>query len=144
MRLWSVHPRFYDRQALTACWREGLLAQAVIADPSRRGYANHPQLQRFRAAQDPLATIGDYLSSVVDEADARGYRFAREKILRTGPVERIPVARGQLEYEWGHLLRKLQARTPAAWERWHGLSLPDPHPLFIVEDGPIADWERVG
>ncbi|VXB04208.1 conserved hypothetical protein [Microbacterium sp. 8M] len=143
MRLWSMHPRYYDRQALTACWREGLLAQAVIADPRRRGYAHHPQLQRFRAVPDPLAAIGDYLSAVVDEADARGYRFAREKVLRTGPVERIPVARGQLEYEWGHLLRKLEVRTPAAWEHWRGVPLPDPHPLFVVVDGPIADWERV-
>lgn len=143
MRLWSVHPRYYDRQALTACWREGLLAQAVIADPTRRGYANHPQLQRFRAVRDPLAAIGDYLSAVVDEADARGYRFAREKILKTGPVERIPVAHGQLEYEWGHLLRKLEVRNPDLWERWRGSALPDLHPLFIVEPGPIADWERI-
>ncbi|WP_113719471.1 pyrimidine dimer DNA glycosylase/endonuclease V [Arthrobacter dokdonensis] len=22
MRLWSVHPRYFDRQALLACWRE--------------------------------------------------------------------------------------------------------------------------
>ncbi|MDR2321669.1 MAG: pyrimidine dimer DNA glycosylase/endonuclease V [Microbacterium sp.] len=144
MRLWSVHPQHYDRQALTACWREGLLAQAVIADPTRRGYAHHPQLQRFRETRDPLAAIGDYLAAVVDEADARGYRFAREKILKTGPVERIPVPRGQLEYEWGHLLRKLEGRTPELWERWRALPLPSPHPLFTVVDGPIAGWERVG
>lgn len=143
MRLWSVHPRHFDRQALTACWREGLLAQAVIADPTRRGYAHHPQLQRFRQTQDPLATIGVYLSAVVDEADARGYRFAREKIRRSVPVEPIPLARGQLEYEWGHLLRKLEARSPELWGRWRAVSEPDPHPLFTVVDGPIADWERV-
>lgn len=143
MRLWSVHPRYFDRQALTACWREGLLAQAVIADPSRRGYAHHPQLQRFRTARDPLQAIGDYLAAVVDEADTRGYRFARQKIVRTGAREPMPLPRGQLEYEWGHLLRKLEMRTPAAWERWHAVPLPDPHPLFVVVDGPIADWERV-
>lgn len=144
MRLWSMHPRYFDRQALTACWREGLLAQAVLADPTRRGYANHPQLHRFREHPDSLAAIGDYLSVIVDEADARGYRFAREKILRPGLVTSIALTRGQLAYEWGHLLRKLQARTPIAWERWHSVPLPDPHPLFTVVEGPVADWERVG
>ena len=41
MRLWSVHPRYLDRQALVACWREGLLAQLVITT-TRGGYSNHP------------------------------------------------------------------------------------------------------
>ena len=31
MRLWSIHPHQLDRAALVACWREALLAQAVIA-----------------------------------------------------------------------------------------------------------------
>ena len=31
MRLWSLHPRHLDRQGLTGCWRETLLAQAVLA-----------------------------------------------------------------------------------------------------------------
>ncbi|MGN8026144.1 pyrimidine dimer DNA glycosylase/endonuclease V [Microbacterium sp. 22242] len=144
MRLWSMHPRYFDRQALTACWREGLLAQAVIADPARRGYARHPQLQRFRAADDPLAAIGTFLTGIVDEADARGYRFAREKILKTGFDARIAVNQGQLDYEWQHLLRKLERRSPELWERWRRLALPDAHPLFTVVDGPIADWERAG
>ena len=30
MRLWSLHPRYLDARGLTACWREGLLAQAVL------------------------------------------------------------------------------------------------------------------
>ena len=47
MRLWSVHPLHLDRQGLTACWREALLAQAVLAGRTR-GYRAHPQLERFR------------------------------------------------------------------------------------------------
>src|SRR5690606_2545023 len=77
MRLWSVHPRYFDRQALTACWREGLLALAVIAEPGR-GYSRHPQLRRFQQSIAPQPAIGKYLSAIVDEADARGYHFARE------------------------------------------------------------------
>ena len=53
MRMWSLHPRHLDRAGLVACWRESLLAQAVLAGRTR-GYRNHPQLERFRAAPDPV------------------------------------------------------------------------------------------
>ncbi|MFC2473489.1 MAG: pyrimidine dimer DNA glycosylase/endonuclease V, partial [Actinomyces sp.] len=48
MRMWSLHPSHLDRAGLVACWRESLLAQAVLAGRTR-GYRNHPQLERFRA-----------------------------------------------------------------------------------------------
>lgn len=141
MRLWSIHPRYFDRQALTACWREGLLAQAVVTEPGR-GYSNHPQLRRFQQMDDPRAAIGDYLSTIVDEADARGYHFAREKIRATGAAERLTLNDGQLAYEWAHLRNKLQLRSPDVWSRWQTLIIPDPHPSFVVSEGPIADWEK--
>jgi len=53
MRMWSVHPSHLDRAGLVACWRESLLAQAVLAGRTR-GYRNHPQLERFRAVPDPV------------------------------------------------------------------------------------------
>lgn len=147
MRLWSLHPALLDRQGLTACWREALLAQAVLAGRTR-GYTRHPQLARFEAQPDPLAAIGTYLVAVAAAAEARGYRFDRSRIDRTrtaptetggaGPVRRIRVTEGQLAFELDHLRAKLTARSPE-------LPLPDrpePHPLFLVEPGPIADWER--
>src|SRR5690606_20400742 len=79
MRLWSLHPALLDRAALVACWREGLLAQAVLAGRTR-GYRNHPQLERFRASPDPLVAVATYLSGVAGEADARGYRFDRTRL----------------------------------------------------------------
>ncbi|MCS3844376.1 pyrimidine dimer DNA glycosylase/endonuclease V [Microbacterium sp. AK031] len=142
MRLWSVHPKYFDRQALTACWREGLLAQAVIAEPGR-GYSRHPQLRRFQETEDPRAAIGDYLGAIVDEADARGYRFAREKIRTTGYGRSLIVNDAQLVYEWQHLLAKLERRSPTVRERWRELIAPDPHPSFTVVSGPIAEWEKV-
>jgi hypothetical protein len=30
MRLWSIHPKYLDRQGLLGVWREGLLAQKVL------------------------------------------------------------------------------------------------------------------
>ncbi len=135
MRIWSLHPGHLDRQGLVACWRETLLAQAVLSGRTK-GYLNHPQLVRFRAQDDPLAAVGRYLQGVVEEAEARGYRFDRSKILRPSDdastdrgtsahaapepganiveniVENIDVTAGQLALEWEHLSAKLELRSP--------------------------------
>lgn len=140
MRLWSLHPRYLDRQGLVACWREGLLAQRVLVRPGR-GYTNHPQLHRFRAQPEPVAAIGRYLAGLADEADQRGYRFDRGRIeQRPGTVARIPVTRGQLDHERRHLAAKLADRNP---DRAVLLpAVPSPHPSFVVVAGPVEDWER--
>ncbi len=145
MRLWSVHPRYLDRQGLTACWREALLAQAVLAGRTT-GYRNHPQLERFRVDADPARAVGAYLAAVADEAAARGYRFDRARIDRPSaeaPVVPIEVTDGQLAHEWAHLRAKLGVRSPEVAARWADMVLPDPHPSFVVVPGPVASWERV-
>jgi hypothetical protein len=141
MRLWSLHPQYLDRQGLTACWREALLAQAVLAGRTR-GYTRHPQLLRFRAAPDPRAAVGDYLAAVWDEAQRRGYRFDRARIETHGSGPGLlSVTTGQLGHEWGHLVRKLEARSPG-WLRVLTVpALPVPHPLFRVVEGPVEEWE---
>ncbi|MCW4385695.1 pyrimidine dimer DNA glycosylase/endonuclease V [Salinibacterium sp. SYSU T00001] len=143
MRLWSVHPQFLDRQALIAGWREGLLAQSVIGKTSG-GYVNHPQLLRFRAAEEPLSAMGAFLMALVEEADARGYRFAREKILvpPTASPVLLDLTEGQLDYEWRHLMSKLEVRNPELALRFADAS-PLPHPLFRVVPGSVEHWERI-
>ncbi|UNX54807.1 pyrimidine dimer DNA glycosylase/endonuclease V [Georgenia sp. TF02-10] len=96
MRLWSLHPRYLDRQGLTACWREALLAQAVLAGRTR-GYRQHSQLRRFRGQPDPLAAVGAYLGGVAAEAAARGYRFDTARILRPAVVAGGPEETGTQE-----------------------------------------------
>ena len=145
MRLWSLHPRHLDRQGLTGCWREALLAQAVLAGRTR-GYRSHPQLERLRAQSDPLAAVGAYLDAVAVEATARGYRFDRTRIDHApnleAPATRIPVTDEQLALEWRHLLAKLELRSPDLHHRLRQLSGPEPHPLFTVEPGAVEPWER--
>lgn len=142
MRLWSLHPRYLDRQGLLALWREGLLARKVLHGHTR-GYLHHPQLQRFRAHAMPLRAIDAYLHAVADEADARGYAFNRDKLDARRAVAAIPVSDGQLRYEWTHLMEKLQARSPQCLARWQThAGLPTPHPACIAVAGDIADWER--
>ncbi len=140
--MWSLHPRYLDRQGLLACWRESLLAQAVLAGATK-GYRHHPQLDRFRAQPDPLAAIGAYLEGVHDEAAARGYRFDAGRILRQGEPAGMAVTDGQLALEWRHLGAKLAQRSPRDAERWR-TAQPTPHPLFTVVPGPVASWERAG
>jgi hypothetical protein len=140
MRLWTLHPRYLDRQGLTALWREGLLARAVLRGMTR-GYTRHPQLQRFQSHAAPEWAIDAYLAAVHDEATARGYAFDRSKL---GPLHVVPgiaTTAGQMDYEWQHLLRKLATRNPALFERWRN-ERPASHPLFVPQPGPVEPWER--
>ena len=141
MRLWSIHPRHLDAKGLVACWREGLLARAVLRGETV-GYRNHPQLDRFRAFADPVAVIDCFLSRVLDEAVARGYRFDASKIeYRDCPGGHIPVTEGQVAHERAHLAAKLAVRDP---ERHLGLmgQAPTVSPCFTVVPGPGEPWER--
>lgn len=141
VRLWSLHPRYLDPQGLVALWREALLAQAVLQGKTR-GYTRHPQLERFRAAPDPVRAIGAYLEAVAQEAGRRGYSFAAEKIASAGAAAPMPVSEGQLRFEWHHLKAKLVTRNPGWLAALPHLDLPDPHPLFTVVPGPKASWEK--
>ncbi|HWQ19849.1 MAG TPA: pyrimidine dimer DNA glycosylase/endonuclease V, partial [Methanotrichaceae archaeon] len=72
--MWSIHPKYLDARGLVALWREGLLAQKVLRGETQ-GYRYHPQLNRFKEAEDPKAAIAGYLKEVVKEAGRRGYCF---------------------------------------------------------------------
>ncbi len=139
MRLWSLHPRYLDAKGLVALWREALLAKAVLAGRTK-GYRAHPQLSRFRRADDPGAAIRAYLEAVFEEARKRGYRFDARKLGRRAAAKaasggaatansrssalpgqteaaepgapRIPVTEGQIAHEVRHLLAKLGIRDP--------------------------------
>jgi hypothetical protein len=141
MRLWTIHPKYLDAQGLVALWREGLLAQKVLRGRTR-GYRAHPQLHRFKAQADPVASIARYLRAVQEEATRRGYRFTRSKIARREGARAIAETRGQLAYEWQHLLRKLKRRAPEQYRRLAGVRRPQPHPLFRLRAGPVQGWER--
>ena len=144
MRMWSLHPSHLDRAGLVACWRESLLAQAVLAGRTR-GYRNHPQLERFRAAPEPVTpaiAVGAYLWGLREEAVRRGYRFDATRIdvpeaECTGVS--LTVTEGQMDLERRHLEAKLAGRAPEL------LPLPErleAHPIFRVVPGDVEPWER--
>ena len=141
MRLWSLHPSALDRAGLVALWREGLLAQKVVLGQTK-GYRFHPQLRRFRASKNPVASISTYLWAVVDEARVRGYRFDASKIAEKKRRITMPVTDGQLEFEKKHLSRKLRRRDAAKLRAMRAAMLR-PHPMLRVVNGGIEDWEIV-
>lgn len=143
MRLWSLHPSYLDPKGLVALWREGLLAQKVLAGKTK-GYRHHPQLHRFQETNNPLASIGSYLLQVVMEADRRGYQFDGSKIIKLAKRPKlIRVTRGQLRYEFDHLLRKLKTREPSRFEKLKSLKKIQTHPTFTSVPGKVEAWERV-
>jgi hypothetical protein len=141
MRLWTLHPTYLDAKGLVAAWREALLAQKVLAGRTH-GYTQHPQLVRFRDSSEPTAAIAAFLTGLAAEADRRGYHFDVSKIARHRFKGQIEETRGQLLYEWKHLRKKLQERSPGAFRRLRGVREPDPHPLFRIVPGSVRKWER--
>ncbi|MCF7847615.1 MAG: pyrimidine dimer DNA glycosylase/endonuclease V [Kiritimatiellales bacterium] len=142
MRLWTLHPEYLDSRGLVALWREALLAQAVLGGKTK-GYTNHPQLIRFRSSPDPMAAIASFLREVHAEAVRREYHFDAAKILCDKPAGSIATTRGQLDYEWAHLIKKLRIRDPQKLAEIKSVSRPKSHPLFRIVPGEVEEWERV-
>jgi len=140
MRIWTVHPKYLDRQGLLAAWREGLLARKVLLGKTR-GYRSHPQLDRFRQHANPVAAISTYLAHICSEADRRGYHFKISKLHAKRTRRRIIETTGQLYFEWEHLKRKLIKRhgqLPASLP-----GKPEAHPFFKIVPGHIRPWEKI-
>lgn len=145
MRLWSIHPKYLDTKGLLAVWREGLLAQKVLSGKTR-GYRRHPQLERFRGSGRPMSAIRDYLLVVCRQAKMRGYAFNECKVSPCGndPCEKICVSRGQLAFEFGHLLSKLKTRDAKKYKELRKVKRISAHPLFRIVAGSKESWERGG
>ena len=142
MRIWSVHPKYLDAKGLVALWRETLLAKNVL-EGNTKGYKNHPQLNRFKAEENPLEAINQYLAEVWDEATRRGYNFDRNKIDFDFQKIKIDVTIGQLQYEFNHLLKKLEQRDPERYKQFEKLKMVDCAEIFDVKEGEIEKWEII-
>ncbi len=142
MRLWSLHPQYLDSAGLNASWREGLLAKNVLLG-NTKGYTNHPQLIRFKNSPDPSLYIDAFLTEIYKEATRRNFSYSKEKIRMIENIPPIPVTKGQLEYEYEHLIRKLQKRSPELLVKLPVLIKLKPNPLFETIEGGIEDWEII-
>lgn len=142
MRIWSLHPQYLDTRGLVALWRETLLAQHVLENKTK-GYKNHPQLTRFKRTKYPVDSINFYLSFILEEARLRNYNFNATKISPTFKRFKLTVTKGQLDYEFRHLLKKLEKRDPQKFKQVNSLRSIQPHPMFRIKAGEIESWEIV-
>jgi hypothetical protein len=142
MRIWSIHPAYLDTKGLVALWRETLLAKNVL-EGNTKGYKNHPQLIRFKSAENPIELINQYLSVVFKESLKRGYHFNKDKFNIHFQPQKLTVTQGQLNYEMLHLLKKLKNRDLHKYHEVFNDKNIVPHPVFEVIEGPIEVWEIV-
>ena len=144
MRLWTISFKYLDAKGLVALWREALLAKNVLAGLTK-GYKNHPQLDRFYAHENACEAINAYLAEVYKEACARGYKFDAAKVgeFDARNLAKISVARGQIEYEFAFLQKKLKMRDRVVHER--NLSVKNIEIAGVFEEvaGGTSPWEKV-
>jgi hypothetical protein len=142
MRIWSFHPEYLDTIGLIALWREALLAKKVL-EGNTKGYRSHPQLERFKNSDNPLDSINQYLSTVYNESVIRQFNFDQTRFSLVVKPVKMPVTRGQIDYEFGHLMNKLKVRDQYLYEKWKGTIEIIPNPVFTLTPGGIEKWERL-
>ncbi len=143
MRLWSISPKYLDTKGLLALWREALLAKKVL-EGKTKGYKNHPQLIRFKNTKKPLKFINQYLYFIFLEAKKRKYNFDETKFKNYNIKEKIPVTRGQIIFEFNHLLKKLKNRDKMRYEKLKKISpyQIEPNNIFRIIEGEKELWEK--
>ncbi|MBD3355371.1 hypothetical protein GF361_05290 [Candidatus Woesearchaeota archaeon] len=139
MRLWSIHPKYLDVKGLTGLWREALLAKKVLQGKTR-SYKNHPQLDRFK--QLPLRYINTYLYFIYKESCERGYCFDKRKVMKPFTKKKIGVTKGQIEFEFKHLKKKLKIRDKEKYKELLKVKRIHANPLFKIKKGKKEGWEK--
>jgi len=141
LRLWSIHPKYLDAAGLVALWRESLLAQKILREPTK-GYRNHPQLRRFRMHPCPQRAMAGYLKGIWQESRRRGYNFDEKKIGVKDTAVKVPVTRGQLRYEFDWLLDKLKKRDGDRYNKLRSVKRIESNSAFEIIEGGIEEWEK--
>ncbi len=141
MRLWSLDPKYLDVKGLCGLWREGIMARNVLLG-IKKGYENHPQLERFQKQEDPITFIDTYLLDVYNESMRRNYNFKRGKFASKFTDSKIEVTQGQIDYEFKHLKRKLKIRDIDGYNQLLKVKTIELNTVFKVISGDIESWER--
>lgn len=140
-----MHPKYLDRQGLTALWREGLGALKSL-EGEHVGYHHHPQLERFKNFDFPEYILCKYMHHICNEGLNRGYDFNGGK-LKSYYLPRyqigIPVTKGQVEYEMKHLWNKMKERSIPQFKKNISADRVILNPIFRLIDGDIESWEKI-
>jgi len=144
MRLWTVHFKYLDTIGLVSLWREALLVKSVLSG-NTKGYKYHPQLERFKKTNNPIANINNYLISIYEEASSRGYSFDYSKIdINVDGKELMKTSLGQLKFEFKHLQKKLLVRNKEKYQQNDTVTTVLENDNFLIdrENYNIECWEK--
>ena len=132
MRIWIIHPKYLDQKGLVALWREALLARKVLQGRTK-GWTRHPQLDKIRKHNNPVAAMNTYLLHVWKESCNRGYCFDKKKIGNKFTRKKIYISRKMFAKDISDLKKKLRKRDRKKYKELLKIEKPEPHPIFIVE-----------
>lgn len=107
MRVWDIHPGYLNRQNLLGEHQE-IHALLTIVGEGRRGYAHHPETQRWRGH---LAALRVRHEMVVAEMHLRGYRH-RSPVTVEGPFHWPEAFVDPPARQFALLEEKYRAREP--------------------------------
>lgn len=130
MNLWSIHPKYLDKQGLIVLWREALQAQKELAEEADLKTAN-PLLQEFQKNSNPVKAIGSYLSMIASEGARQGYKLNHEKILCPNfDSEFIKAKEEQVIFEMDFLKEKLKMRDVQKYKELKKAKIVEMNPVF--------------
>ena len=89
-----------------------------------------------------MQMLCNYMHTLVDEAERRGYSYNRSLIQLPQDSQILAETNGQLEYEWQWLAKKLKMRDPQRYVALKAIK-PSCNPVFKIVAGPIQPWEKI-
>jgi hypothetical protein len=92
---------------------------------------------------EPVPAIATFLTFLAAEAKLRGYHFDNSKVTPARFNGQIEETSGQLQYEWLHLKRKLEHRSPDQYNRYRNAAIVEPNPLFSIVPGDVTEREKI-
>lgn len=130
MSLWSLHPKYFDKQGLMSLWREGLAVQKMLAEDASL-QKPVPMFEEFKKSSNPIKAIGSYLSMVASEGARQGYKLNHERILCPNfDAEFIEIKPEQIIFEMDFLKSKLKQRDVKKYYETAQASSIDVNPVF--------------
>lgn len=133
MRLWSIHPKYLDKHALIALWREGLLAQKALSGKGLVDEAN-VQLVRFKKSANPVRAIGSYLSFVASEGAKQGCKLNHERILQPNfEAKFMTTDVAQMELEVEQLKARMKTRNKDKFKLLTDVHKFEANPVFTLQ-----------
>lgn len=147
MRAWTIHPSHFDWLALNACWNEAGWIRDAIDNPDH-GYYDHSQMTRWKNTDNAEAKIHRYLYELYQESLERGYNYDETQFDESIMADKhcMTVTTEQLEREFDIFRNKLKkdTRGEPRIELPVGNQQLWANPVFALERGPVAKWEKGG